>query len=83
MVCLLVASRIEPTHRLDDPVDPRIVEDLYDNFPECRKAYDEDGMTVQDFTDYGATRRTLRQFLAANTELESFVRDVTLPNPDR
>ncbi len=77
------ASQIEPTHRLDDPVDPRIVEDLYDNFAEFRKAYDEDGMTVQDFTDYGATRRTLRQFLAANTELESFVRDVTLPNPDR
>jgi len=77
------ASQIEPTHRLDDPVDPRIVEDLYDNFDEFRKAYDEDGMTVSDFTDYGATRRTLRQFLAANSELESFVRDVTLANPDR
>ena len=77
------ASRIEPTHRLDDPVDPRIVEDLYDNFAEFRKAYDEDGMAVEDFTDYGATRRTLRQFLGANTELEAFVRDVTLPNPDR
>jgi transaldolase len=77
------ASRIEPTHRLDDPVDPRIVEDLYDNFPEFRKAYDEDGLTPQEFTGYGATARTLRQFLAANTDLESFVRDVTLPNPDK
>ena len=77
------ASSIEPTHRLDDPVDARIVEDLYDNFAEFRKAYDEDGMTPAEFTDFGATRRTLRQFLAANTELESFVRDVTLPNPDR
>ena len=77
------ASRIEPTHRLDDPVDPRIVEDLYDNFPEFRKAYDEDGLAPQEFTGYGATARTLRQFLTANTELESFVRDVTLPNPDK
>lgn len=77
------ASRIEPTHRLDDPVDPRIIEDLYDNFPEFRKAYDEDGLTRQEFTSYGATARTLRQFLAANTELEAFVRDVTLPSPDK
>jgi len=75
------ASQIEPTHRLDDPVDPRIVEDLYDNFAEFRKAFDEDGLTHAEFTSYGATARTLRQFLAANTELESFVRDVTLPNP--
>jgi len=75
------ASRIEPTHRLDDPVAPRIVEDLYDNFAEFRKAYDVDGLTPAEFTDYGATVRTLRQFLAANTELEAFVRDVTLPNP--
>ncbi len=76
------ASGIEPTHRLDDPVDPRIVEDLYDNFAEFRKAYDVDGMSVEEFTDYGATRRTLRQFLDANNQLESFVRDITLPNPD-
>lgn len=79
----LNASGIEPSHRLDDPVDPRIVEDLYDNFPEFRKAYDVDGLSVQEFTSYGATVRTLRQFLQANTDLESFVRDVTLPDPDR
>ncbi len=79
----LNASGIEPTHRLDDPVDPRIVEDLYDNFAEFRKAYDVDGMTSEEFTSFGATARTLRQFLQANTELESFVRDVTLPNPDK
>jgi transaldolase len=77
------ASAIEPTHRLDDPVDPRIVEDLYDNFGEFRKAYDEDGLSKADFTAYGATARTLRQFLQANTELEAFVRDVTVPNPDK
>lgn len=79
----LNASGIEPTHRLDDPVDPRIVEDLYDNFGEFRKAYDEDGLSVEEFTGYGATVRTLRQFLDANNQLESFVRDVLLPNPDK
>jgi transaldolase len=76
-------SSIEPSHRLDDPVDPRIVEDLYDNFAEFRKAFDADGLAPHEFTSYGATTRTLRQFLAANTELEAFVRDVTLPNPDK
>jgi transaldolase len=75
------ASGIEPTPRLEDPVDPRIVEDLYDSFPEFRKAYDEDGLTPAQFTEYGATTRTLRQFLGANTDLEALVRDVTLPNP--
>ncbi len=79
----LNASGIEPTHRLDDPVDPRILEDLYDNFAEFRKAYDEDGLSIDQFTGYGATVRTLRQFLDANNELESFVRDVLLPNPDK
>ena len=77
------ASSIEPSHRLDDPVDPRILEDLYDNFGEFRKAYDEDGLSIAEFTSYGATVRTMRQFLQANTDLESFVRDVTLPNPDK
>ncbi len=75
------SSSIEPTRRLDDPVDPRIVEDLYDNFAEFRRAYDEDGLTYQEFTGYGATTRTLRQFLAANTDLEALVRDITLPSP--
>ena len=79
----LNASKIEPTHRLADPVDPRIVEDLYDNFAEFRKAYDVDGLTQEEFSYYGATVRTLRQFLAANNELEAFVRDVLLPNPDK
>jgi transaldolase len=79
----LNASGIEPSHRLDDPVDPRIVEDLYDNFEEFRKAYDEDGMTPAQFSEYGATSRTLRQFLQANNDLESLVRDVTVPNPDK
>lgn len=79
----LNASGIEPAHRLDDPVAPRIVEDLYDNFAEFRKAYDEDGLTPAEFTGYGATLRTMRQFLAANTELEALVRNVTLPDPDK
>ena len=51
------------------------MEDLYDSFAEFRKAYDEDGLTPAEFTSYGATVRTLRQFLGANADLEAFVRD--------
>jgi transaldolase len=77
------ASGIEPSHRLDDPVDSRIFEDLYDNLAEFRKAYDTDGLSVAEFDSFGATRRTLRQFLGAVNELEAFVRDVTVPSPDK
>ena len=40
-------------------------------------------MSVEEFDDFGATLNTLRQFLAANNELESLVRDVVVPSPLR
>lgn len=76
-------SDIEPVARMDDPVAPHVVETLYGKFADFRRAYDEDGMGPAEFQDFGATRRTLRQFLTATAELESLVRDVTLPDPDR
>jgi len=75
------ASGIAPLARLGNPVEPRILADLYDNFAEFRRAYDPDGLTVDEFDHYGATVRTLRQFLAATGDLEALVRDVLLPNP--
>lgn len=76
------ASDIEVTHRVDTPVDPRIVNDLLKWFPDFRRAYMEDGMTIDDFDAYPCTRRTLRQFIDACTDLAALVRDVMLPNPD-
>jgi transaldolase len=75
------ASGIEPRPQMDEPVAPRIVEELYTRFPDFRQAYDADGMRVEEFEDYGATRRTLRQFLTACADLELFVRDATLADP--
>jgi transaldolase len=72
--------RAEP--RMQVPVQPHIIDDLYRRFEEFRNAYDEDGLTVEQFDGYAATRRTLRQFLAAGAELSQVVRDVLLPNPD-
>jgi transaldolase len=77
-----VASDVTVIPRIDTPVDARIVDDLYRRFPDFRRAYDDGGMTVEEFDAYPATRRTLRQFLAAGAELNQVIRDVLLPNPD-
>jgi transaldolase len=77
-----VASDIEVVPRIDQPVDEAIVEDLYRRFPDFRRAYDEDGMRVDEFDDFAPTRRTLRQFLGACGDLRQLARDVLLPDPD-
>lgn len=65
--------------RMDDPVDPAIVDELLRKFPEFQKAYNEDGLTVGEFDTYGATVRTLRSFIEAYRDLTSIVRDQMLP----
>jgi len=74
-------SDIEVKPRMDDPVDPGIVADVYRKLPEFRRAYDEDGLSVAEFDHYGATVRTLRSFIEAYRELTSVVRDEMLPPP--
>ena len=48
-----------------------------------RRAYDPDGITVDEFDSYGATVRTLREFIASYQELVAVMRDFMLPNPVR
>ena len=67
------------TNAMDDPVDPVIIETLLRDIPEFAKAYEEDGLAVDDFERYGATVRTLRQFLEADAQLDQLVRDVLIP----
>jgi len=75
-------SDIEVRERMDEPVNPEYVAELYDKLVEFRKAYDEDGLTVDEFDDYGATVRTLRGFIGSVHELAAVIRDFMLPNPD-
>jgi transaldolase len=77
-----VASDIDPQPRIDTPVDAAIVDDLYRRFEDFRRAYDDGGLAVDEFDSYAPTRRTLRQFLAAGSDLTQLMRDVMLPNPD-
>jgi transaldolase len=73
------ASDISVTSRIDNPVDPKIVDELSKKFVDFRRAYTEDGLTIDAFDSYGPTRRTLRQFIAGCGELGAIIRDFMLP----
>ncbi len=68
--------------RIDVLVAEDVVKTLHARLADFRRAYDVDGMTQAEFDGFPPTRRTLRQFLAANNELEALVRDVVVPSPD-
>jgi len=76
------ASDVEVKDRIDDPVDAKIVAELSKKFTEFRRAYEPEGMKVQEFDDFGPTVRTLRQFSASCNQLASLIRDFMMPNPD-
>jgi transaldolase len=67
---------------IEEPVDPQTLKTLQ-TLPEFNKMYDVDGLKESEFTNFGATLRTLRGFLQSANDLEAFVRDVTVPNPDK
>ena len=75
------ASDIEVRPRIDDPVEAKIVDQLLGHFPDFRRAYSEEGLTIDEFDSFAPTVRTLRQFIAACTDLDGLVRDVMLPDP--
>ena len=76
------ASDIPVVPRIDKPVDPKIVEELLNKFTDFKRAYDENGLSVEEFDTFGSTMRTLRQFLEAGPQLNAQIRDFMIPNPD-
>lgn len=70
---------VDTADKTDDPV---MIDVLKRNFPDFVKAYDPDGMTLDEFDTYGATRRTLRQFIGGYDALLGIVRDLMIPDPD-
>jgi transaldolase len=75
-------SGITPDDRIDEPVDPALVDELLDRIPDFRRAYEPDGLAIDEFDAFGPTVRTLRGFIASYHELVGAIRDVVLPNPD-
>ncbi len=76
------SSDIKVEERISTPVKQEIIDKLYSRFEDFRKAYDEDGLSTDEFEHYGAVRRTLRQFLSGYAELLAFIRDYMVQNPD-
>jgi transaldolase len=76
------ASDIEVRPRIDDPVDPAIVAELADHFPDFVRAYEPDGLALAGFDSFPPTARTLRAFIASYHELLHQVTDAMIPNPD-
>lgn len=76
------ASGIEPQSRIEVPVDPGLVADLLERIPDFRRAYEPDGMTVDEFESFGPSARTLRAFIKSYHDLQGAIRDVYLPDPD-
>jgi transaldolase len=76
------ASDISIQNRMDQEVDPSIVMELENKFTDFRRSYSEDGIKIEEFDEFGPTRRTLRQFSKAADDIVALVRDIMLPNPD-
>ena len=77
------ASDIDVIPRIDMPVDPKVVDGLLAHFEDFRRAYTANGLSIEEFDGFGATRQTLRQFCAACGDLNAYVRDVMIPDPAR
>ncbi len=52
----------EFTEKIDNPVDPAVLKRLQ-SMPEFVRAYEPDGLSVDEFITYGVTNRTLTQFI--------------------
>lgn len=76
------ASAVEVRPRMDDPVDPAIVAELVAHYPDFRRAYEPDGLAIEDFDRFPPTVRTLRQFIGSYHDLLHAVSDAILPNPE-
>ncbi|WHH61005.1 transaldolase family protein [Petroclostridium sp. X23] len=72
------ASDVTAEKRIDKPVDPKIIEQLTKHFPDFIKAYEPNGMTVEQFDTYGAVTRTLLQFLKGYDDLIGMIRDIMI-----
>jgi transaldolase len=76
------ASSIEVKPRMDNPVDPAIVGELSDHYPDFVRAYEPDGLRREEFDAFPPTARTIRAFIASYHELLHQVTDAMIPNPD-
>jgi transaldolase len=68
--------------RIQNPIPEEYFHLLYEKFVDFRRAYEPDGMTVDEFDSFGATVRTLRAFTSSWHDFVNLIRDFLLPDPD-
>lgn len=68
-------SDITVENRMETPVDPKIIETLKKHFPDFVRAYEADGMTEEEFDNYGAVTKTLKQFSYGYDSLIEMIRE--------
>jgi len=73
------ASGVEVKARMENPVDPQVVDTLSRTFGDFRRAFDEKGLAPEEFVTFGASKKTLHQFIGGYEKLLGFVRSVMLP----
>lgn len=76
------ASSVEVRERMDDPVPSAYVDELLGRFPDFRRAYEPNGLAIEEFDSFPPTVRTLRAFITSYHDLLEAVTDAQLPNPD-
>ena len=76
------ASTVEVRERMDDPVDPGVHRRAVQPFADFRRAYEPDGLPIDEFDTFAPSVRTLRTFIASYHDLLAAVTDAQLPNPD-
>lgn len=77
---IINASQYDPQERMSVPVSEEYIDELR-QLPDFVRAYEVDGMSIDEFETFGPTRVTLRQFLDADADLDALVRDVIVPAP--
>ncbi len=68
--------------RIDEPVPHQVIKELLTHVPEFSKIFEEEGMTVSQFEDYGAFRRTMREFFEGYEGFLEYLRKFMLPLPE-
>ena len=73
-----VNSDITVENRIDNPVCPKLIDQLLKHFPDYRKAYEPDGLTPNEFTTFGLTNVTLNQFLTGYDKMINIIRGIMI-----
>lgn len=72
------SSDVTVENHMATPVDAKIIAELENKFVDFRRAYNEKGMSVDEFARFGATIMTLNQFCIATTDLIAKIRGMML-----